>query len=66
MATEAIRKGEDEPPFAWLGPTDQHDPGSAAWMLDLLDRTGIEIHRAEEAFVADGASYPAGTWVLYC
>ena len=66
MATEAIRKGEDEPPFAWLVPTDQHDPGSAAWMLDLLDRTGIEIHRAEEAFVADGASYPAGTWVLYC
>ncbi|MEE2778801.1 MAG: M14 metallopeptidase family protein [Acidobacteriota bacterium] len=66
MAAEAVRKGTEEPPFAWLVPVGQRDPGSAAWMLDLLDRTGVEIHRADEPFVADGAEYAAGTWILYC
>ena len=66
MGSEAVAKGANEPPFAWLVPPDQRDPASAAWMLDLLDRTGIEVHRAEEGFTADGVAYATGTYILYC
>lgn len=66
LGRQAIETGQNEPPFAWLVPPDQRDPRSAAWMLDLLDQTAIEIHEAEEAFTADGVQYPEGTFILYC
>ena len=65
MARDALRKGDTEPPFAWLVPPDQHDPGTAVHMLELLQYSGVEVHRAENAFVADGVPYPSGTFVLY-
>ena len=66
VARDAIRKGQTEPPFAWLVPPEQHDPGTAAHMLKLLHHSGVEVHRAEEAFAADGVPYPPGTFILYC
>jgi hypothetical protein len=35
-------------------------------MLSILHATGVEVHQAEEEFLADGVSYPAGTYILYC
>ena len=55
----------NEPPFAWLVPPDQHDPGSAYQMLERLSATAVEIHQAEEDFTADGVDYPAGTFIMY-
>ena len=66
MAREAINRGTTEPPFAWLVPQEQHDIRSAHDMLEILHATGIEIHQADETFTADGVSYPAGTYILYC
>ncbi|MCE5249156.1 M14 family metallopeptidase [bacterium] len=66
LAREALAAGTAEPPFAWIVPPDQHDPRTAAEMLDRLFATGIEIHRADEAFTADDVSYPAGTYIMYC
>jgi len=66
LGREAIHRGRHEPPFAWLVPLDQHDPGTAAKMLAILQATGIEIHRATAPFQADGITYPAGTHILYC
>ncbi len=66
MGQDAVERGRSEPPYAWLVPPDQRDPASAAWMLDVLHRTDIEIHVAQEAFVADGVAYPEGTYILYC
>jgi hypothetical protein len=65
MARDAIRKGETEPPFAWLVPEDQHDGGTAARMLELFHQSGVEVHRATSPFVADDVPYPAGTYVMY-
>ena len=64
MARDAIAKGQSEPPFAWLIPGDQRDPGTANHMLEILHRSGVEVHRAEEAFVADDVSHPAGTFIM--
>jgi len=66
LGRDAIEKGESEPPFAWIIPPGQHDPGTAVDMLERLHATGIEIHRARESFVADGVTYPAGTFIMYC
>src|SRR3954452_12720320 len=63
MARESIKKGEEEPPFAWVVPPDQHDPGSARAMLRILADSGIEARSATRPFVADGVNYPAGTWI---
>ncbi|MCH8253270.1 MAG: peptidase M14, partial [Planctomycetes bacterium] len=64
LGEEAIRKGRDEPPYAWLVPPDQSDPGAAAHMLEILHATGIDAHQAKATFTADGVAYPAGTYVL--
>ncbi|MFC1551929.1 M14 metallopeptidase family protein [Candidatus Latescibacterota bacterium] len=66
MAREAIEKGTDEPPYAWLVPPSQSDPATSASMLERLHATGIEVHRAVEDFTADGIKYPAGTFILFC
>jgi hypothetical protein len=66
QARDAIEKGRTEPPFAWLVPPDQFDSRTAAEMLSILHATGIELHQARQEFTADGVSYPAGTYILYC
>ncbi|WP_435007123.1 M14 family metallopeptidase [Tundrisphaera lichenicola] len=64
MGLEAIRKGREEPPFGWVVPADQRDPGSASKMLSILHDSGIQIARASRPFFADGVTYPAGSWLL--
>jgi hypothetical protein len=63
---EALETGANEPPFAWLVPPDQRDPGSAYQMLERLHATAIEVHEANAPFEADGVEYPAGTFIMYC
>ncbi len=66
QARDSIERGKTEPPFAWLVPPDQYDARTAAEMLSILHATGVEVHRAENEFLADGVRYPAGTYILYC
>jgi len=64
-ARDALEKGAAEPPFAFLIPPEQHDPGTAAHMLRLLHTSGVEVHQAEEPFTAENVSYSPGTYILY-
>jgi hypothetical protein len=64
MASDAVARGSGSPPYAWVVPRDQRDPGSAAAMVRILHDTGVEVHAAVEPFRADGLTFPAGTWVL--
>ena len=64
MAADAIERGRSEPPFAWVVPLEQRDPGSAATMVDTLRQTGIEVRRARKPFQAGGSTYPAGSYIL--
>jgi len=64
LGRRAIEAGDNEPPFAYVVPASQRDPGSAASMLELLRRAGVEVHRAESRFQADGVEYAAGDWVV--
>ncbi len=64
LGRRAIEAGVNGPPFAYVVPATQRDPGSAATMLELLRRAGVEVHRAEGPFEADGLEYQAGDWVV--
>ena len=64
LSEKALRLGGEEPPYAWLVPPDQRDPGAAAHMLEILRLGGVEVHRATAPFKADGATYPEGTHVM--
>ena len=54
----------DEAPFAFVVPSDQHDPFETYELLKILDFADVEIHRSRSAFTVDGTTYPEGSWVI--
>ncbi len=51
-------------PFAFVIPPAQRDPGAARVLRETLRFGDVEIGRAAAAFVADGRSWPAGSWII--
>ena len=64
-AMRSIKRGEEEPPYAFIIPPHQHDPLTAYKLLRTLRALGVEIHRAERAFTVGGVTYPAGSHVVF-
>ena len=64
LGNKAVEQGKKRKPYAYLFPPEQHDPGSAARLLEALNFAGIEIHEARETFTAGGEQHPAGTRVV--
>ena len=65
MGRDAIAAGERGTPFAYVVPTDQWDPSEAVNLINVFRYSGVEVHRATQAFRAGGAEYPAGSYILY-
>lgn len=59
-----IELGKTQAPFAWVIPAAQHDPPAATRLLQILDESGAEVHRATDNFQAGGKTYPAGSHVV--
>ncbi len=64
LGQRAIAKGRSESPRAYVIPLQQHDPAATQKLLDIMLLQGTEILRAKQNFVAEGAHYPAGTFVI--
>jgi len=64
MGRDVIARFKKEPPYAWIIPQEQWDAPTAALLLNKMKLLGIDVYKAEESFVTDGISYPAGTWVI--
>jgi hypothetical protein len=64
MGARAIEAGRRGGPFAFVIPPDQYDASAAAKLEELLLQGAVEIHRAVGPFIADGASYPAGSDII--
>ena len=65
MGRDAITAEEDSATFAYVIPPEQWDPGEAYRLINVLRKTGIEVHRAERSFTAGESSYDAGSFVIY-
>jgi hypothetical protein len=61
MGRRAVVQGSEGGPFAFIIPTDQHDPHAAHRLRELLLDGGVEIHRAAETFRVAETVYPEGT-----
>ncbi len=64
LGRRAIDAGKTEPPYAFVVPLGQHDPVAAYEMLRILHEGGVEIHRAEQDFEADGVRYARGSHAI--
>jgi hypothetical protein len=64
MGRRAIEAGQKGDPYAYVFPPDQHDPPALTQLLEVLAFAGVEVHRAEKSFTADGKDYPAGSTVI--
>lgn len=51
-------------PAAWVIPAGQDNAAGVSYVLRILARGDVEVHRADAAFTADGISFPAGSWVV--
>jgi hypothetical protein len=64
MYRNSIRNREPGEPYAFVIPKRQHDYPTAIRMLEVLQFGGVEIQQAKEDFLAEGKSYPAGSFVV--
>jgi hypothetical protein len=64
MNKNAIEGKGFDGPFAFVIPKDQHDYLTALHMLNILMMGGVEIHQAEEDFIAGQKFYHAGSFVV--
>ncbi len=64
MGADIIQKFTNEPPYAWIVPQKQEDPGNASLLLNRMILLGIDVYQSAEKFACDGIDYPAGTFVI--
>lgn len=64
MGKDVIQRFSKEPPFAWIIPEKQHDPGASSLLLNRMILLGIDVYKSEESFTCDGIKYPVGTHII--
>jgi len=64
MCKDEIETREPGQPFAFVVSKEQRDFPTTLRMLEILKFGGVEIHQAEQEFVADGKLFPAGSFVV--
>jgi hypothetical protein len=60
----SIRKGLDEPPYAFVIPADQGDPTRVAQLVARLQSQHIEVSRTEVPLTLQEGRFPSGTYVV--
>ncbi len=61
---DVIKRFENDPPYAYVIPQEQHDLPTAAILVEKLLINGIEVHQATREFKMNGEMYKAGDWVV--
>ena len=64
LGQRAIERGQKGSPRAYIIPSAQHDAAAAQKLLDVMLQQGTEILRAKKDFFAEGAMYPAGSFII--
>jgi hypothetical protein len=64
MGLKAVERGKTEKPFAYVIPSPQRDPVTAARLVEALMLGGVEVHRASKDFAVGDRLYRAGSFVV--
>jgi len=64
MCKDGIEKRAEGQPFAFVIPKSQRDYPTTLRMLSILQMGGVEVHQANADFIADGKTYPSGSFVV--
>ena len=60
----SYEKGKNEPPYAYIIPSGQKDPVDTAFLVNLLQKQRIEVHRAENSLKVKEGEFPEGSFVI--
>jgi len=60
----SLAKAHNEGPAAYVFPGDEPRPGQVKRLLTLLQRQGVEVHRADAAFEVGEDTFPKGSYVV--
>ncbi|MFQ5709697.1 MAG: M14 metallopeptidase family protein [bacterium] len=61
---EAIEKGRQGSPFAYVVPLQQRDPNNAIELLRRLRFANVDVYQAQEDFTADGQGFEQGAYIV--
>ncbi len=64
MAEDVISRFQNEPPYGWIIPKQQNDPGTAELLLKKMQLLGIKLYESQSNFVHEGIQYPQGTYII--
>lgn len=64
ISRREIQRGRSEPPFYYIIPLKQHDPGEMAAMVNLLDEHGVKTWQLKEDLVWNRQNFSAGDVVV--
>jgi hypothetical protein len=63
-SNNSLNAGREKSPHAWVVPADQDRKADAAYMLNLVQRQGIEVHRATDDGAFGGIEVAEGDYVI--
>ncbi|NDB75488.1 MAG: hypothetical protein EB141_07575 [Verrucomicrobia bacterium] len=63
-SANAIKRGADKPPYAFVIPAGQHDQTQVDRVANLLRRQAIEVQRATAEIKVKEGTFPAGSYVI--
>ncbi|MCK4556820.1 MAG: hypothetical protein KAU47_04835, partial [Candidatus Aminicenantes bacterium] len=60
----SYEKGKNEPPYAYIIPSEQKDPVDTAFLINILLKQRIELHQAKNPIKVKEGEFPAGSYVV--
>ena len=64
VGEEVIERFKNEPPYGWIFPAEQADPGNTTLLMNRLIDYGIEVYRSNEPLLLNGISYSKGSYII--
>lgn len=64
VGEEVIERFKNEPPYGWIFPAEQADPGTTALLMNRLIDYGIEVYVTNEPLLLNGISYSKGSYII--
>jgi hypothetical protein len=60
----SYEKGKNEPPYAYIIPSEQKDPVDTAFLINILLKQRIEVHQTKNSIKVNEGEFPAGSYVV--